>query len=65
MKKETKVKTPTLKQQIASKRAEIREIVRVMANKASYERIAEMNKKLTTSLRDLAKLEVKANITVA
>jgi len=65
MKKVTVTKTPTLKQQITTKRAEIRDIVRVMANKASYERIAELNKKLSNALRELSKLEVKANITVA
>lgn len=59
------VNKTSIKKDIQTKRAEIREIVRVMANKASYERIAELNKKLSVALRDLSRLETRANILVA
>lgn len=65
MKKENTTKPLSIKQQITAKRAEVRAIVKVMANKASYERIAELNKKLSLTLRELGRLEVKANVTVA
>lgn len=65
MKKTITSKPATIKQQITAKRAEVRSIVKVMANKASYERIAELNKKLSNTLRELSRLEVKANVTVA
>ena len=59
-----KMKEVSIKEKIKEKRAEIREIVRIMANKASFERIAELNKKLSVALRELSRMEVRVNITI-
>lgn len=52
----------TLKQQASRKRAEIRNIVRFMNNKASYERLNALNKKLTTALKELNKIESSMHV---
>ena len=62
MKKVLPVKTLTLKEQIKVKRDGIRAIVKVMANKPSYERLRELNKQLAVELRELDRIEVRANL---
>ena len=52
----------TLKQQASRKRAEIRNIVRFMNNKASYDRLNALNKKLTTALKELNKIEASMHV---
>ena len=52
-----------IKQQVASKRAEIRKIIHAIASdKASFGRIREGSKKLSCAIKELDKLEVRSSL---
>ena len=64
MKKLLPIKEVPLKERIKAKKVEIRNIVKVMANKPSYARLAELNKQLSEKLRELNRLEVRASVAI-